>query len=67
MELLNFLYTASKRGGRAAGLLVYVNELYSGKLYTLELDTSVLDWDMPALALQISALEQEVAVMAAMR
>ena len=46
---------------------MYVNELYSGKLYTLELDTSVLDWDMPALALQISALEQEVAVMAAMR
>jgi len=64
MELLNFLYTTSGRSGRAAGLLVYVNELHSGNSYMLELDTSAFNMNMPTLALEISTLEQEISAMA---
>jgi len=67
MELLSFLYSASRRGGRATGLFMYVSEIDSGNSYMLELDTSVFDLDMSALALQISALELEISAMAALR
>jgi len=53
IELMNFLYSAYQRGGRSAGLFVYVNELHSANSYVLELDTS-------AFKLNISTLELEL-------